>query len=107
MSKRTKDIIQRANKNYHDMILKEYSDLTRGVYSYITYFQVNDPLSRHDNSLENIHSPLGANSPVKYRQINDAELCGVDSTDIMNEIVEKGLTSTYTGTGYFKPNTIN
>ena len=106
MSKRTKDIIQRANKNYHDMILKEYSDLTRGVYSYITYFQVNDPLSRHDNSLENIHSPLGGNSPVKYRQINDAELCGVDSTDIMNEIVEKGLTSTYTGTGYFKPNTI-
>lgn len=106
MANKTKDIITRANTTYRETILGQYSELTRGVYSYITYYQINDPLSRHDNSLENIHSPLGGNSPVKYRQINDAKLCGVDSLSILNEISEKGLTSTITSNGYFQPNTI-
>ena len=105
-TRRLKDIIKRANENYVTSVKGDYAKLTEGQYCPITYYQINDFASTHDNTLENVHSELGQNSPLIYKKIYDVSLYGLSSQDVMNQYDERGLLSTVTGEGFFLPNTI-
>ena len=105
-TKRVKDIIKRVNENYITTIKGEYAELMEGQYVPITYYQIDDFASTHDNNLETFHSQLGKNSPYKYRRIYDVSLYGVNPLDLSNNIADRGLITMVNNEGYFLPNTI-
>lgn len=105
-TKRVKDIIKRVNENYINTVKGDYAELMEGQYVPITYYQIDDFASTHDNNLETLHSQLGKNSPYKYRRIYDVSLYGVNPLDLTNNIADRGLLTMVNNEGYFLPNTI-
>ena len=105
-TKRVKDIIKRVNENYITTVKGDYAELMSGQYVPITYYQIDDRASIHDNTLEAIHSQIGMNTPYKYRRIYDVSLYGVNPLDIQNAFADRGLLSMVNNEGFFLPNTI-
>jgi len=62
--------------------------------------------TREDSGLETVHSLVGANSPHKYKKIEDVCVYGVEAMDISTELQERGLLSDISGEFYFLPNSI-
>ena len=104
--RRNKDIVTRVSENYKKTVFQDYSELTEGVYTYITYYQINDAASKQDYALEAVHSLTGNNAPLTYNRIYDVPLYGVDPMMIQNDIAERGMMSTINGEGTFIPDTV-
>ena len=106
VNRRAKDIINRTNNNYVRALKGDYSKLLEGGYNYITYYQINDRSSIHDNTLETYHSKTGKNASYKYNRIYDVALYGSNPFDLQNVYGERGLLTNVVGEGVFLPGTI-
>lgn len=106
VNRRAKDIINRTNNNYVRALKGDYSKLLEGGYNYITYYQINDRASIHDNTLETYHSKTGKNASYKYNRIYDVALYGSNPFDLQNVYGERGLLTNVVGEGVFLPGTI-
>jgi hypothetical protein len=74
--------------------------------TYVTYYRFDDVASRQDTTLEDVHSFTGANSPRKYKKIEDVCVYGIDPVAIQNELTERGLESKISGKMVLLPNSI-
>lgn len=104
--RREKDIITRVTDDYQTATTELYQKYLSGSPVYVTYYQFYAPGSTTDNSLEDVHSLTGSNSPNKYRVIEDFPMYGLEQLDIENNITERGLESLINSTLIVLPQTI-
>jgi hypothetical protein len=104
--RRQKDIITRTVDKYKQTTLKDYAKYFEGSPTYVTYYQLDSVATQQDTNLENVNNLIGANSPNKYKKIEDVVIYGVDALQISNEISEKGLQSLISGDFVLLPDSI-
>jgi 3-phenylpropionate/cinnamic acid dioxygenase small subunit len=104
--RREKDIIRRTVDRYIKATTEDYSKYFEGSPTYITYYQLDSIATKQDGNLENVNNLLGANTPNKYKKIDDVVVYGVDNMDISNEINEKGLQSSISGEFILLPDSV-
>jgi hypothetical protein len=104
--RRQKDLVTRTVDNYKNTTLKDYAKYFEGSPTYVMYYQLDSVATRQDTNLENVNNLLGANSPNKYKKIEDVVIYGVDALQISNEISEKGLQSLISGEFVLLPDSI-
>jgi hypothetical protein len=104
--RRQKDLITRTVDKYKSTTLKDYAKYFEGSPTYVTYYQLDSVATQQDSNLENVNNLIGANSPNKYKKIEDMVIYGVDALQISNEISEKGLQSLISGDFVILPDSI-
>jgi len=101
-----KTIINNAVESYNNYI----ND--KGIYldqspTFVTYFSKDVQKSTNDVGLSAVTEIVGANSPVKYRMINDFPIYGVPEMVLQYDYQEDiGLDTPIDGTGIIVPNTV-
>lgn len=104
--RREKDIVRKSVDSYVKATSQDYSKYMEGGPTYLTYYSYDDIASKQDYDLEDVHSFTGANSPRKYKKINDVVAYGVDPLAIQNELSNRGLETKITGKLVLLPNSI-
>jgi hypothetical protein len=104
--RREKDIVQRNVNKYLEATTSDYTRYFEGGPTYITYYQLASEVSKQDSSLENVHSLIGANTPNKYKKIEDVVVYAVDQLDVLSSIEEKGAVDSVTGEFVFLPDSV-
>lgn len=75
--------------------------------SYVRYFHINNNLSMADEGLENVERMLGRNSPIRFDEIKDFPIYGIDQIVIDLNIEDVGVDGSFDGgEGILLPNTI-
>ena len=97
------DIVKGYTESYLDANSK-YSEYLNGTAPIlVTYYQIIPEASREDYSLEDVHSLTGKNAPIRYRRIKHVTVYGIDALNISNELTQRGIESTISGTGIIVP----
>ncbi len=104
--RREKDLIRRTVDRYIKATTEDYSKYFEGSPTYITYYQLDSIATQQDGNLENVNNLVGANTPNKYKKIEDVVVYGVDAMDISNEVNEKGLQSSINGEFVLLPDSV-
>jgi hypothetical protein len=95
--KREKDIVRKSVDSYVKATSQDYSKYMEGGPTYLTYYSYDNAASTQDYDLEDVHSFAGANSPRKYKKIDDVVVYGVDPLAIQSELSNRGLETKISG----------
>lgn len=101
--KREADIVKNQVNDYLNATTAYSKYLNGEAPCYITYYQIIPEASREDYSLENVHSLVGTNSPIRYRKISNVPVYGIDRLAINNSFTERGIQSSINGTFVIVP----
>ena len=104
--RREKDILRGSVDRFIKATTEDYARYFEGSPTYIIYYQLDSEASKQDESLETVHSLLGRNTPLKYKQIDDVVVYGVDTVDIANQLEDSGLRSSMSGEFVFLPDSV-
>jgi len=84
----------------------QYTIFTDKTPTFVTYYHINNANSIADLGFQNIEKILGKDSPIRYQQIKDFPIYGIDNIKIDLNDEEEGLNGSYEGEGIILPNTI-
>ena len=84
----------------------QYTIFTDKTPTFVTYYHINDINSTTDTGLLNVDRIIGNESPLKYQEIKDFPIYGIDQIKLDLNDEEEGLTGSYEGEGIILPNTI-
>lgn len=76
------------------------------VPNYVTYYHIAINRSTTDSGFKNVEKILGPNSPIRYKEIKDFPLYGLEQVVFDLDSAEAGLTLTFDGDATLLPNTI-
>ena len=106
--RRQKEISKNLTEIYTETIddYAKYINGSGGIPIYVTWFQISSAASTQDWSLENVHSFVGSNSPIKYKKIYDVAIYSTDTLEPNTELTERGLQSMISGEFVLLPNSV-
>lgn len=84
----------------------QYSIFTEKNPTFVTYYHINNINTTTDSGLLNVDRVLGTESPLKFQEIKDFPIYGIEQIKIDLSDEEEGLTGGYEGDGIILPNTI-
>lgn len=84
----------------------QYSRFLDKTPNFVTYYHINNIESTTDNGFLNVERILGPDSPIRYNEIKDFPIYGIDQIllDLSDE--DEGLNTSYDGDAVILPNTI-
>ncbi len=91
---------------YEERMNSQYSRFLDKTPTFTTYFNIDNITSITDTGFLNVERIIGSNSPVKFKQINDFPVYGVESVLLDLSDDEVGLDISYDGELIILPNTI-
>lgn len=74
--------------------------------TFVTYYHINVNESTTDRGYNDVESIIGEKSPIRFQQINDFPIYGIDQIVTQLQDTETGLDVSYEGEGIILPNTI-
>ncbi len=84
----------------------QYSIFLDRTPTFVTYYHINNINSTTDNGWQNIDKVLGPESPLRYQEIKDFPIYGIENIKLDLSDNDEGLTTDYDGEGVILPNTI-
>lgn len=92
---------------YEDRLGSQYSIFLDGKNpTYTTYYHINNINSIADSGLLNVERILGEDSPIRFQQIDNFPIYGIDTMKLDFGEEEEGLTISYDSEGTILPGTI-
>lgn len=101
-----KDFINDNIFKYEKRLESQYTIFLDKNPTFVTYYHINDTNSITDNGFVNVEKVIGSESPLRYQQIDDFPIYGIDQIVLDLSDEEQGLTSNYEGDAIILPNTI-
>lgn len=84
----------------------QYTIFTDKTPTFVTYYHINNINSISDSGFQNVEKVFGKDSPLRFQEINDFPIYGIDNIKLDLSDEDEGLTSNYEGEGIILPNTI-
>lgn len=84
----------------------QYSRFLDKTPTFVRYFNINGVESTVDIGFQNIERYLGPNSPLRFNEVKDLPIYGIDQIVLDLQEEENGLDTSYNGEGIILPNTI-
>lgn len=100
------DFINNNIFKFEDRLNSQVTRFTDKSASYVTYFNIIQNESMVDLGFSNIEHLLGPESPLRFSEIKDFPVYGIDPIQLRLEDGEAGLQTEYEGELYILPNTI-
>ena len=92
---------------YEDRLTSQYSIFLDGKSpTYVTYYHINNVNSITDSGLLNVERILGEDSPIRFQQIENFPIYGIETMKMDLSEEEEGLTVSYDSEGTILPGTI-
>ena len=101
-----KEFINSNIFKYEQRLESQYTIFLDKTPTFVTYYHINNVNSIVDSGFYNIEKVLGEDSPIKFQQINDFPIYGIESIKLDLNDEEEGITGNYEGEGIILPNTI-
>lgn len=74
--------------------------------SYVIYYRINNQVSTADSGFENVERMIGKNSPVRYSEVKDFPIYGIEQIVPELNLDEEGMDASFdNGEGILLPNT--
>jgi hypothetical protein len=89
---------QRLNSQYTRFLDKNQT--------YVNYFNINNIESTADIGFQDVERVLGPNSPVRYKEIKDLPMYGIDQILLDLSAEDQGLDTNFEGDAIILPNTV-
>lgn len=91
---------------YEERLNSQLSRFLEKSPTFVTYYHINDNESTVDLGFQNIERILGPNSPVRFNEIKDFPVYGIDQIILSLSDELQGVDSSYEGEAIILPNTI-
>lgn len=91
---------------YEERLNSQLSRFLEKSPTFVTYYHINDNESTVDLGFQNIERILGPNSPVRFNEIKDFPIYGIDQIILSLSDELQGVDSSYEGEAIVLPNTI-
>jgi hypothetical protein len=91
---------------YEERLNSQLSRFLEKSPTFVTYYHINDNESTVDLGFQNIERILGPNSPVRFNEIKDFPIYGIDQIILSLSDELQGVDSSYEGEAIILPNTI-
>lgn len=91
---------------YEERLNSKFSRFIDKTPNFVTYYHVNTHETMVDNGFQDVETIIGARSPIKFQEIKNFPLYGLESIVIQLEDTEHGLDGNYEGEAIVLPNTI-
>lgn len=91
---------------YEERLNSQLSRFLEKSPTFVTYYHINDNESTVDLGFQNIERILGPNSPVRFNEIKDFPIYGIDQIILSLSDELQGVDSNYEGEAIVLPNTI-
>lgn len=91
---------------FEDRLNSQYTKFLDKPPTYVTYFHINNISSTTDNGFGNVQELIGDESPLRFREIKDFPIYGIDNLILELNDEEEGLQTGLDGEGVILPNTI-
>lgn len=91
---------------FEDRLNSQYARFLDKAPVFVTYYGINNIESTVDNGLKNVERSLGDNSPIRFKQVNDFPIYGLDAIIPTLSLEDQGLDGSYDADGVILPNTI-
>lgn len=101
-----KEFINSNIFKYEQRLESQYTIFLDKTPTFVTYYHINNLNSIVDSGFYNIEKVLGEDSPIRFQQINDFPIYGIESIKLDLNDEEEGITGNYEGEGIILPNTI-
>ena len=102
----TKDYINKNIDNYLGKVNGQYSKFLEGNPTFVTYFNISNIESTLDEGFGTLESTTGTSSPLRFKQIDDFVLYGIEKLQYQLTHGEYGFDTEIEGEATILPNTI-
>ena len=80
---------------YEDKLNSQYTRFLESTPTYVTYYNINSIESTVDLGFSNVDKILGAESPLRYSEVKNLPVYGMEAIQINVDEAEEGLTGSY------------
>jgi hypothetical protein len=91
---------------YEERMNSQYSRFLDKNPTFVTYYHINNITSTTDNGFQNVERVLGAESPIRFKQINDFPVYGIEQIILELSEEDQGLDISFDSELIILPNTI-
>lgn len=91
---------------HEERINSQYMRFLDSTPTYVTYYHINNIESTVDNGFQNVERVIGENSPIRFNEIKNFPVYGIEQIVLGLNLEEHGLDTSYEGEGIILPNTI-
>ena len=91
---------------YEDKLNSAFTRFLETTPTYVTYYNINTIESTVDLGFSNVDKILGAQSPLRYSEVKNLPIYGMEQIQLDIDEAEEGLTSSYDGELIIPPDTI-
>ena len=91
---------------YEDKLNSAFTRFLETTPTYVTYYNINTIESTVDLGFSNVDKILGAQSPLRYSEVKNLPIYGMEQIQLDIDEAEEGLTSSYDGELIILPDTI-
>ena len=91
---------------YEDKLNSAFTRFLETTPTYVTYYNINTIESTVDLGFANVDEILGPQSPLRFSEVKNLPIYGLDAIQLDVDDVEEGLTSSYDGELIVLPDTI-
>lgn len=101
-----KSLINNNIFKYEERLGSQYAIYLDTKPTFVTYYHINNIDSTVDKGLNNVEHVLGRKSPIRFQEINDFPIYGIDTIQLDLNENDGVLDTMYEGDGVILPNTI-
>lgn len=80
---------------YEDKLNSQYTRFLESTPTYVTYYNINSVESTVDLGFSNVDKILGPNSPLRYSEVKNFPVYGMEAIQLNVDEAEEGLTGSY------------
>lgn len=91
---------------YEDKLNTQYTRFLDKTPTYVTYYNISTVESTVDLGFSNVEKILGSNSPIRFNEVNNLPIYGMEAIQLAIEEDEEGLDTNYDGELIILPDTI-
>lgn len=91
---------------FEDRLNSQYTKFLDKPPTYVTYYHINSISSTTDNGFGNVQEMIGNESPIRFSEVKDFPIYGIDNLVLDLSEEEEGLQTSLEGEGIILPNTI-
>lgn len=92
---------------HEEKINSQYTRFLESTPTYVTYYSINNIESTADSGFLGVERVLGPQSPLRFNEVKDLPVYGIEQIILNLGDELQGLDSSYEGEGIILPNTIN
>ena len=91
---------------HEERVSGQYARFLDSSPTFVTYYRINNIESTGDRGFLNVEQTIGSNSPIRYNEVKNLPLYGMDQIVLDLQLADEGITTSYEGTGIILPNTV-